>query len=167
MIRYSGPSKNPVPCPFRKPPNNAPNYGYTTLARGLHGTQTSCNPGPLRRPDGPPYCLQVCSPILRSRSSAEWRHASTTNRRRNSSGQYSNRRESHSSRGWASSPSRVWPRSGYAGGRAGGWSLGFLSCRTRRLTDAAVVKPLQLGFNLAVALGDLALINPVKLQRLG
>ena len=39
--------------------------------------------------------------------------------------------------------------------------------RRRRLTDAAVVKPLQLGFNLPVALGDLALINPVKLQGLG
>ena len=37
----------------------------------------------------------------------------------------------------------------------------------RRLTYAAVVKPLQLGFNLPVALGDLALIHPVKLQRLG
>ena len=34
-MRYSGSSKNPVPCPFRKPPNNATNYGYTTLAIDL------------------------------------------------------------------------------------------------------------------------------------
>ena len=30
---YSGSSKNPVPRQFRKPPNNAPNYGYRTLSQ--------------------------------------------------------------------------------------------------------------------------------------
>ena len=33
LIRYSGSSKNPVPYPFRKPPNNATNHGYRTPRR--------------------------------------------------------------------------------------------------------------------------------------
>ena len=38
---------------------------------------------------------------------------------------------------------------------------------SRRFAIAAILKPLQLPFNLPVALGDLVLISPVKLQRLG
>ena len=33
LIRYSGSSKNPDSCPFRKLPNNTTNYGYPTLRR--------------------------------------------------------------------------------------------------------------------------------------
>ena len=32
LIHYPGLSKNPILCPFRKPSNNARNYGYRTLA---------------------------------------------------------------------------------------------------------------------------------------
>ncbi len=31
LIHYPGLSKNPILCPFRKPSNNARNYGYRTL----------------------------------------------------------------------------------------------------------------------------------------
>ena len=48
----------------------------------------------------------------------------------------------------------------------------FLCCvsgrlRRWRITIAAVLKPLQLGFNLPVALGNLILIEPVQLEGLG
>ena len=43
----------------------------------------------------------------------------------------------------------------------------LLAVGSRRLSVAAVLKLLQLGFNLPVALGDLGLVSPVKLQGLG
>ena len=45
--------------------------------------------------------------------------------------------------------------------------IALLAIGSRRLAVAAVFKPLQLGFNLPVALGNLVLIGPVQLQAPG
>ena len=45
--------------------------------------------------------------------------------------------------------------------------IALFAIGSRRLTVAAVFKPLQLGFNLPVALGNPGLIRPVQLQGLG
>ncbi len=51
------------------------------------------------------------------------------------------------------------------------WRVSFAASpaglRRWRITIAAVLKPLQLGFNFTVAFGNLALIKPVQFQGLG
>ena len=58
LIHYSGLSKNPIPCPFRKPSNNAMNYGYRTLVLWLALITWLC---PIWT-DGP-SCMTVILPL--------------------------------------------------------------------------------------------------------